>query len=113
MVAAPAPPVVHDSAVAVLSERALNRATLARQHLLAHQDRSRFLDADLRGFHTFTGTVLVDGGLRALWRLAGGTCLVEHAPLSRRQVGEVEEEVGAAMAFLHEGRHVDVRLSPL
>ena len=71
--------------------------------LLSHQDRSRFIGPDLSGFHSFKGTVLVDGRLAGLWRRDGNRCVVETVPLPKRAAAEVEAEAEAVAAFLRTG----------
>jgi hypothetical protein len=83
--------------------------------LLSHADRSRFgSDQDrkvLGAAGPYKGTVLVDGQVRAVWHLEGSTMVVEHAPLPRQGVADLEAEAGRAAHFLRPGApDVDVRL---
>jgi hypothetical protein len=86
--------------------------------LLSHADRSRFgRDEDrkvLGSAGAYKGTVLVDGLVRAVWHLEGSTMVVEHAPLPRRSMPDVEAEVGRAVRFLRpDAAESDVRLVAL
>jgi hypothetical protein len=86
--------------------------------LLSHSDRSRFGSDDERRLVGATGpakgTVLVDGVVRAVWRVDGTTMVVEHAPLPRRWVASVEVEARRAARFLRTGGGPeDVRLVAL
>jgi hypothetical protein len=79
--------------------------------LLSHADRTRFGSDDDRRFDGAIGppkgTVLVDGQVRAIWhsehetRPKRSTIVVEHLPLPRRSVGEVEAEAWRAVRFWH------------
>jgi hypothetical protein len=86
--------------------------------LLSHADRSRFgSDEDrkvLGAAGPYKGTVLVDGRVRAVWHLEGSTMVVEHVPLPRRSVADVEAEAGRAVRFLRpDTADADVRLVAL
>jgi hypothetical protein len=91
--------------------------------LLSHADRARFHAPEHQGrfgaaARNIKGTVLVDGVVRASWRIQrageGATLLVDHAGgFDRRQASEVEAEGRAALAFLAPERAAaagDVRL---
>jgi hypothetical protein len=83
--------------------------------LLSHADRSRFArDEDrkvLDAAGTYKGTVLIHGQVRAVWHLEGSTMVVEHVPLPRRSVADVEAEAGRAVQFLRpDTAEADVRL---
>jgi len=77
--------------------------------LLSHADRSRFAAAGGPGFDRAfgeaKGTVLVDGCVRAIWRVeldrASGraTAVVEHHPLPKRSVARLEAEGRRAIRF--------------
>lgn len=75
--------------------------------LLSHSDRSRFGTDEERRLVGATGpakgTVLVDGVVRAVWRIQGRAMVVEHAPLPRRWVASVEVEARRAARFLRTG----------
>jgi hypothetical protein len=86
--------------------------------LLSHSDRSRFgTDEERRlvgAAGPAKGTVLVDGVVRAVWRIEGTAMVIEHAPLARRWVASVEVEARRAARFLRTGGGPDeVRLVAL
>jgi hypothetical protein len=77
--------------------------------LLSHADRSRFAAPGGAGFDRAfgeaKGTVLVDGVVRAIWRVeldrAGGRAIavIEHHPLPERTLARVEAEGRRAVRF--------------
>jgi hypothetical protein len=88
--------------------------------VLSHADRSRVVaDADhvllQGGSGGWTGTVLVDGLLRATWaaRQDGDATVLTARPsgaLSAVEEAEVVEEAGRLLGFLAPGRNSDVRV---
>lgn len=81
--------------------------------LLSHADRARFYAPEHSGrfgaaARQIKGTVLVDGIVRATWRIerngADGTLHVDHAgALTRDEVAEIEDEGRRMLAFLEPG----------
>ncbi len=82
--------------------------------LLSHADRTRVVPADLKG-RTWTGnqahcTLLVDGFLAGLWRLADGTLTVEpFGRLTKDQRAAVVEEAERMLGVLHPDAACDIR----
>jgi hypothetical protein len=94
--------------------------------LLSHADRARFHPPGERGgfgapARQVKGTVLVDGSVRATWRIDragnGAALLVDHrGRLSRAEADDVEAEGRRMLAFLEPDRAAagsEVRLVPL
>ena len=74
--------------------------------LLSHADRSRFFDAEpspalYPAGQLGRGHVLVDGYVRATWRIADGRLDVLHLPLSRDDVDATIAEATRLGGFLH------------
>ena len=89
--------------------------------LLSHDDRTRVIPERIpvplpAGSGARTGTVLVDGALRATWAAgtdADATVLTVRpsGALSAAERAEVEEEGGRLLGFLAPGRRHDVRIA--
>ena len=79
--------------------------------LLSHADRSRFARPGARAWLAPPGglgwgTVLVDGLVSAIWRLADGDLVLRHLPLSRRRLASVTAEGRRLLRFLEAGGDV-------
>lgn len=79
--------------------------------LLSHADRSRFARPGARARLAPPGglgwgTVLVDGVVSAIWRLADGDLVLRHLPLSRRRLASVTAEGRRLLRFLEAGGDV-------
>jgi hypothetical protein len=92
--------------------------------LLSHADRSRFAPLGGEGFDRTIGpakgTVLVDGTVRAIWRVeldkvtGRATAVVEHHRLAKRALAAVEAEGARAIRFWQPAApEWDVRLRPI
>jgi len=91
--------------------------------LLSHSDRSRIIDGDRSpplppGNGARQGTVLIDGYMRAEWRLeqTGQSALLRIAPyerLTKSEQSEVGGEGERLLAFLvPDAERVDVQIGP-
>jgi hypothetical protein len=89
--------------------------------LLSHADRSRFGSNDRRRFAgirgPIKGTVLVDGGVQAIWRFekkkSALTLVVEHLPQAKSELAEIEKEGGALSRFWHSGFDASIELKEI
>jgi hypothetical protein len=86
--------------------------------LLSHADRTRFsTDENQRHLAAAAGpakgTLLVDGVVAGIWQAGGGAAVVEHVPLPRDAVDDVEAEAQAMAAFWLRTAEPDVRLVPV
>jgi hypothetical protein len=73
--------------------------------LLSHADRSRFLGGhDVGSLHALgelgRGSILVDGLLRATWKVVDGTIAVLHHRLAKRTLASIEAEGRRLARFL-------------
>jgi hypothetical protein len=87
--------------------------------LLGHADRSRFSTEEQRPFAgiqgPIKGTVLVDGTVQAIWRFEGDkrkalALVIEHWPLSKANLLEVEEEANNVGVFWHSGLGTSIEM---
>ena len=89
--------------------------------LLAHADRSRVIHPEyMRRFYTingiFPGSVLIDGFVAGLWRLArakGTAMLTIELFTSARERDEVAEEARRMLAFCAPESTHEVRFAPI
>jgi len=93
--------------------------------LLSHADRSRFLDADQPKLYgtgdPFHGSVLVDGTLRAVWRIdrvkstgAATLAVTRLGRLTKRATSAVAAEGRRVLRFLAaDAESHDVRVVPI
>lgn len=84
--------------------------------LLSHSDRRRIADREASGLYPTgelgRGHILVDGHLRASWRLTQDTFDVRHLQLSDDDLGSLCDEAGRLLEFLRPGEVIPMVLNP-